>query len=155
MMQPVEVMMKAPPRVTTTHTEPRARDSANDVTSGDDDEMDADDVLRVVERARVPVRKQFQEETATDWRARMQTRLQQLQESAQARESVAFRVPSGQVIGREYVRVCCCFVAVLLRLCVREKNCVMLTLLAAMMCCSFWRMGLKSRLLLRRPSKWG
>lgn len=89
----------------TTHAEPRTRESANDVTSGDDDELDAaDDVLSVVERARVPVPKQFQEETATDWRVRMQTRLQQLQESAQKRESVAFRVPSGQVVGREYVR---------------------------------------------------
>lgn len=104
MMQPVEAMTEAPRVTTTMHAEPRARESPNDATSGDDDEMDADDVLRVVERARVPVRKTFQEETATDWRARMQTRLQQLQESAQTRASVAFRVPSGEVIGREYVR---------------------------------------------------
>ncbi|TYZ60877.1 hypothetical protein PybrP1_001449 [[Pythium] brassicae (nom. inval.)] len=48
--------------------------------------------------ARVPLRRELQPETATDWRARMQTRLPQLR----ARPSAAFVVPRDRVLSRDY-----------------------------------------------------
>ncbi|KAF1319022.1 hypothetical protein FI667_g13372, partial [Globisporangium splendens] len=81
-----------------------ARESASDSTSGDDD--DDDEFLQTVAAVvQVPLRKKFQEETATDWRTRMQERLQELEEKAHtsgAKERVVYAVPEGSVIDRDY-----------------------------------------------------
>lgn len=83
-----------------------ARESASDSTSGDDDDDDGF-LQKVAEVVKVPLHKEFQEETVTDWRARMQTRLQLLKERARlsgGRSSVVYAVPEGEVVGRDYVR---------------------------------------------------
>lgn len=85
----------------TTTPEMHGREYATDATSGDDEDADPDTFLLddMDERLRAP--KEFQRETTTDWRSRMQSRLQQLQERT---TSVVYAVPDGQVISAAFVR---------------------------------------------------